>query len=192
MALQVNPACPMCGGTVNGVFPVQCPYCPFNRTILATGGVTHWQRTKWSEHTDIIVGRNVQLYGKPYNASFDYNGATKLEDVLRFGITFGDRIILPSSRGPHTNPGIIAYIPETIGSGTSIYSPDLVPCSDLFLMSPHNLQWSHAFPVLDDWIRQYYGGRTSTCRVCGAQTGFAQPVCAQCYSANNGDWQSFL
>src|SRR5262249_45219284 len=136
--------------------------------------------------------RQLGLYGKTHNASFDYNGLANLEDVLRFTVTFGDRATLLSSRGNHQNRVIITYIPEPIGSGTSICNPGSVPCSGVCLISPQSPTWSHTFPVMDDWVRQEFAGQTSACRFCGRQTGFAQPICALCYAANNGDWLSFL
>lgn len=185
-------SCPMCGFNVQGTFPAQCPNCPFSLTILATGGTTPWQQQKWNEHTDLLVGRQVQLYGKQYNASFDYAGAAKLEEVLRFTVTYGDRAALPSARGNYLNPVVLSYIPEPIGSGTSICQPSLVPCSGVCIISPQSTQWAHPFPVMDDWVRTTFPNQSSHCRLCGTQTGFAQPICSACYQQSQGNWISLL
>lgn len=185
-------SCPMCNFVVPGAFPAQCPSCSFSLSLLAVGGTTPFQRKKWKEHTDIVCGRQLQLRGKAYNASFDYSGVAKLEDVLRFTVTFGDRVEVPALRSNDHNPAIITYIPEPIGSGTSICNPGALPCSGVCLLSPHSNKWAHSFPVMDDWVQRKFPGRMSRCRICENQTGFAQPICPQCYVQHNGNWLSFL
>ena len=192
VALLLNPACPRCKHTVQGAFPVKCPSCEFSLSSIAAGGSTRWQQKKWGEHTDLLSGRQVSLHGKTHNASFDYKGVAKLEDLLRFTLTFGDRIELPSPRGNHNNPVIITYIPEPIGSGTNICNPSLVPCSGVCLISPQSSEWVHTFPVMDDWVQNKFASHTSSCRLCGHQTAFAHPICARCYTECNGDWMLYL
>jgi len=82
--------CPRCNQTIKGVFPNSCPYCGFTIDALAGRGTSSFQQKKWKEHTELLYGGTVSLFGKEYNASFDYKGIANLDDMVRFAITFGD------------------------------------------------------------------------------------------------------
>lgn len=187
-SLDITYDCPKCKGAIQGPFPPTGHNCGFNILGLAGIGTSSFQQKKWNQHTGILYGRNVSLYGKEFNASFDYNGYAQLKDLVQFTIMYGDRAQLPSTHGNHTNDVILSYVPEVIGSGTSIHSPGNVPCSGLCLISPGSSQYAHSFPVLDEWVQQQLNGHSSSCRICGGATSFAQPICAQCYR-QHGDWR---
>jgi hypothetical protein len=182
--------CPACNHEVQGAFPAQCPNCPFNVKALAGQGTSSFQKKNWNQHADILYGRNVGLYGKRFNTSFDHNGQAALDDLVRFTITYGDRVNVPTRN--NQTPAIVAYIPDIIGSGTSIHNPGLVPCSGIVLMSPHSTDYAHAYPMLDQWLQTAFPNVVSHCRVCGAATTVGQPVCAACYVDLGLDWQTLL
>lgn len=184
-------SCPRCGHQVKGAFPSQCPACDFNVSVVAGKGTTDFQRRKWNEHSDLLQGRDLQLYGKEYNASFDYRGSAALTDLARFALTYGDRVEIPTNNRPNSASYIVTYVPEIIGSGTVAFQPGTVPCSGIALVSPHSLKWGHPMPTIDDWVQKKFAGRASSCRLCGVPTAFAQPICANCY-AQYGDWRSLL
>jgi hypothetical protein len=186
-------SCPKCGHQVAGTFPSKCPNCTFDISALAGRGTTSFQVFKWNKHADLLQGRDIQLQsGEIYNASFDYNGQANLDDLVRFTITYGDRTTLPSARGSYQNPIILAYIPERIGAGTAIHFPGTVPCSGICLISPQSENYSHSFPVIDEWVQTTFAGTTSNCRICSSATSFGQPICAACYIKHGGGWRSFL
>ncbi len=185
--------CPKCGNEVEGPFPNQCPYCTFNLSALTGKGTTSFQQIKWDKHSDLLQGRNIQLYdGGTYNASFDYNGYTQLEDIVRFTITYGDRVAIPSPRGGHQNPVILSYIPEQLGAGTAIHFPGTVPCSGICLVSPQSDVYAHSFPVIDEWVQVTFSNDSSYCRICNSPTAFGQPICEKCYVERGSDWKNFL
>ena len=91
---QIQSQCIKCAALIPGAFPHKCPNCGFNIDELAGKQTNAFQITKWDEHTDLIQGRGIQLYGKDYNASFDFNGMARIEDL-----SFGDSVQLPSRSG---------------------------------------------------------------------------------------------
>ncbi len=184
--------CPSCHASVPVPFPTQCPCCPFTIDGLAGMGSSSFQVTKDQQHRDLLSGRNVSLYKKQFNASFDYYGDAELPDLVRFAISYGDRTTVKSSHGNHPTQLIVSYIPSIIGSGTSIYAPGNLPCSGICLMSPASANFSHSFPVLDDYVRSMSSGLIGTCRECGATNGFAQPFCSACYLKKSFDWKNWL
>jgi len=189
----IKSSCPRCSVELAGPFPVTCPNCGFSIDGLTGKGTTDFQIKKWKKHTDLLQGRAIQLSsGVTYNASFDYNGVAKLDDIVRFAIAYGDRAVIPSPRGKYNNPIIIAYIPEQIGTGTAIHFPGTVPCSGICLISPHSHTYAHSFPVIDEWVDSEFKGYTTNCRICNKQTSFAQPVCLDCYSDFNSDWRNLI
>lgn len=188
----MNCSCPRCNMTINGVFPHSCPSCGFSVSTLAGQGTSSFQQKNWKEHTDLLYGGTVGLYGKKYNASFNYKGVANLEDMVRFTITYGDTATIKDSRGIHDTQVILAYFPEVLGSGSAIYYHQMVPCSGLMVMSPSSLDHSHVFPVIDDWVQGTFPGRQSSCRLCGRPTDFGQPICADCYASGNNQWTELL
>jgi len=185
-------SCPSCGGTVAGVFPASCPHCPFTIDALAGRGTSQFQRIKWGEHSDILAGRAIQLYGKTMNASFDFRGQAALDDLVRFTLTFGDRASLPTRDG-HANPVIVSFIPKPIGAGTVLYQAGTVPCSGICIVSAHSIQYGHSFPVIGPWVQQKFQRSPGLgCRICSSPTSFAQPVCDRCYTTIGGDWMRLV
>lgn len=184
--------CPNCANHVPLPFPPTCPHCSFTIDGLTGKGTSSFQKKKDSQHRDLLYGRNVDLYKKQFNASFDFYGEAELPDLVRFSISYGDRTIVPSTHGSHPTELIVSYIPSVIGSGASIYGPGLLPCSGICLMSPASTGYAHSFPFLDDYVRSKFSGLSSTCRSCGDPTGFAQPFCTKCYQTKSLDWKSWL
>ncbi len=190
-SIPLNPPCPKCQQPVSGVFPSACPDCGFTIDAIAGRGTTDFQIKKAGQHSDLLYGRSIGLYGKVLNASFDFYGQANIDALVRFAITYGDRATLPSSRGGHQNPIIVSYIPEIIGSGITMYSQDTIPCSGICIISAHSLEWGHSFPILDQWMKVNFQGAKSNCKLCGAPTSFAEPVCNNCYQSN-GNWINLL
>ncbi len=184
--------CPCCNASVPVPFPIQCPHCAFTIDGLTGLGTSSFQTRKDREHRDLLIGRNVTLYGKQFNASFDYYGNAELPDIVRFAISYGDRTTVMSAHGNHPTPVIVSYIPAVMGSGTSIYSPGNLPCSGICLMSPASVNYSHSFLVLDDYVRNTFSGLSGVCRDCGVATGFAQPFCSECYNRQSFNWKKWL
>lgn len=184
--------CPRCKGLIKGVFPHECPYCDFTVSDLVGQGISPFQQKKWKEHTELLYRGSVGLYGKKYNASFNYRGVADLEDMVRFTITFGDTGIIKDSRGIHDNEVILSYFPEVLGTGTAICYHQGVPCSGVMVISPASFDYAHACPVIDDWVREKFPNQQSQCRLCGKRTDFGQPICADCYSKGNDNWKEFL
>ncbi len=184
--------CPQCNGWVDGIFPTQCPFCSLNINTLSGSATSNFANNKWQQHTTLLSGTTVPLFGKTFNASFDYNGLAKLTDLLQFALTYGDRTTIPDSRGINNNLIIVAYTPEVIGSGSAIHYPALVPCSGVMVMSPNSQIYAHSFPVIDEWVQNTIPIQTSFCRICASETGFGVPVCNNCYIENDWDWQKLL
>ena len=183
--------CPKCKVLVQVPFGYNCPNCDFNIDALSGKTTSSFQKRKWNEHTDIIQGRDIQLYGKEYNASFDYNGIEKLEDLIRFTITYGDREQFKSKRGNYNNDIIIGFIPEIIGSGTAIYVNSEVACSGVVIISPQSEIYAHSFPAMDQWIDNKFLGQHGFCKLCGNKMPFGHPICKGCYEKNN-NWLKLI
>lgn len=188
---ELRSHCPHCTATFAGPLPVECPSCGFNVGILAGQGTTDFQRRKWEEHTGILQGRDIELHNKEFNASFDFKGYARIDDLVRFTLTYGDRDEL-RSRGGYSSPAWMAYVPEPIGSGTCLYYRGTVSCSGLCIVSAHSTEYGHAFPMMDQWVADKYGDQPSRCRICGRPTLMAQPVCEDCYVEIEGDWTRLI
>jgi len=191
MSLENYSQCPKCGALVKGAFPNNCPTCSFNINGLIGKGTTSFQEMNWQKHTDILFGRNIQLAkGQTYNASFDFNGYEKLEDIVRYTITYGVRTDI-ESRHKKSNI-IISYIPEIIGAGTAIHFRNTVPCSGICLISPESENFSHSFPVIDEWVQVKFSNQSSFCRFCNKTTEFGQPICSNCYKEFGSNWKFLI
>jgi len=184
--------CPQCNISVEGIFPTQCPNCSLNINTLSGSATSDYSQKKWNEHTTLLSGSTVPLFGKTFNASFDYNGVAKIPDLIQFGLTYGDRTTMPGSRGGNNNLVIVAYTPEIIGSGSAIHYPNLVPCSGIVIMSPNSKNHVHSFPAIDEWVQQKFSNLKSFCKNCGVEIGFGVPVCNDCYRKYDSDWQKLL
>src|SRR4051812_47932579 len=164
----ITTICPSCGGTIHGAFGTSCPHCPLTVGPLAGRGTTDYQVRKWNEHTDILQGRDIQLYGRgSYNASFDYNGYAKIDDAVRYAITYGDRAYIQQPGRPHKTLYIAAYLHEQIGAGTAIHFPGTVPCTGIVLVSANSGGWGHSHPFIEEWANRTFAGQISHCRTCG-------------------------
>lgn len=160
---------------------------------MAGAPISSFQVKNWGQHSDLLAGRNIQLYGKQYNASFDFAGKANLQDLVRFTITFGSSGIVPGRNGRADCQTMLAYVPQTIGSGVMQAAPSInVPCSGICLLSYTSVDYKHSYPVLDDWVRQTFTGQTATCRECGEVTGFGHCICSNCYLKSNWDWTNYL
>jgi len=183
--------CPKCKNLVDIPFGYYCPNCDFNIDALTGKTTSSFQAIKWNEHTDILQGRDIELYGKEFNASFDYNGFTKLEDLIRFTITYGDRGKIQSQRGNNENDIIVGFIPEIIGSGTAIYVNSEVPCSGVVIISPQSEMYAHSFPAIDQWINNKFLGHIGCCKLCGKEMPFGHTICNECYEKYN-NWLKLI
>lgn len=180
--------CPSCSAVVQGPFTGVCPDCGFNDKHLTGIQTSSFQSRKWHEHNDLLTGNTISLYGKTYNASFDQFGNQSLQEIIRYGITFGTRTTLAASRGNHINQVIVSYIPAIIGSGITAYTTGVYACSGICIISPQQYQFGHPFPILDSWVSQSFPNATTNCTVCGAPTQFGYAFCANCHTRYGKNW----
>lgn len=188
---QTNVSCPACQKSVSLPFPSRCPYCAFNIDGLAGRGTSSFQTGKYLQHGDILQGRNIGLYGKQFNASFDYNGSASLDDLVRFALSFGDRATVQPRNRPYITDYVVAYVPEIIGSGTSVINTGPIPCSGVALISPASVDYSHSFPVIDTFVQSTFANHKGSCKSCGATVSFGFPFCGTCYLLY-GDWRKLI
>ena len=150
-----NAPCPVCSGMVPIPFPYDCPLCHATFDGILGKGTSSFQVKNNFEHRDLIRGREIKLYNRwECNASFDFYGDAMLTDLVRFTVSYGHRATVPSDRGNKQTNVIVSYIPQIIGSGA--YADNmacLLPCSGLLLSSPASVNYSHSFPLLDDYVR---------------------------------------
>jgi hypothetical protein len=186
--------CVKCHSKLEAPFPRECPRCGFSLDHLYGKKLSDFQKNKRKKHTDLLSGRKIQLHGSTYNASFDNYGDASLEDLVRFTISYGHLAKLPSKGGRGENELVVAFIPETIGSGVSIYDTTYapVPCSGVGIISPASETYGHGFPILDDWLHLTFKTEKGDCVSCGTPTAFGHPFCNKCYDANGLDWRNFL
>jgi len=183
--------CPKCNTTLVAPFLVACPACGFTLGHLL-GQPSPEGEAKQLKHNELLTSGSISLYGGELNASFDYYGFLSLPDLVRYTVSYGHHATVPSPRGHHHNPVVVAYVPEIIGSGVSRYSTDYNPCSGLCIISPGSERWGHPFPVLEQWVQQQFPGVQGTCAVCGANTPFGHTLCHEHYANLTGDWRKLL
>lgn len=188
---QQDAPCPACHTSVSLPFPSQCPFCDFNINGLAGRGTSDFQRSKYQEHNDIPSGRKIDLYDKEINASFDYNGSASLDDLVRFALSYGDRATIQPANRPYTTDRIVAYVPEIIGSGTSLIDTGPIPCSGVVLISPASRTHSHAYPAIDTYVQSAFADHSGSCKSCGTPVRFGFPFCDTCYP-KYGDWRKLI
>lgn len=188
---QISVACPRCKNVEQGPFGTSCQ-CGFTIRDLSGQSTNPWIVNKDQQHHELLTEGAVSLFGKKYNASFTYNGIVMLEDLVRFTITYGSRTTIPSIRGAHPTEIILAFVPEVIGSGTSVFEPGLVPCSGIVLMSPGSMNHGHSFPALQQYVNDTFSSLGNTCKSCGKQIDFGQPFCVECYYLHNIDWRELI
>jgi hypothetical protein len=183
--------CPKCGHQLSVPFNSPCPSCGLwiEHLIGLTGN--SFQRARWSDHTTLITGNNVNLGTKDYNASFNYIGVGNIDDLVKFTMLFGHDATLTNGRGIATLYRV-AYLTEIVGSGSSIYFPGLAPCSGVCVISPNSEDYGHTYPILSGWVASRFGHVFGTCRICGCQTPFAIIICSACSSGLNFDWNKML
>lgn len=186
--------CLKCGKTSMKPMSYPCFSCGFDIDHLTGIKLSQFQVRKWDEHSQLITGQNISLFGKEYNCSFDYNGISNISDLVTYTINYGTDVNIPSNRGAHVNPVKISFIPEIIGSGTSVYynAGDTFPCSGCCVISPVSIDYGHPFPILRDWVIQEFGTQKSTCFICGKDVDFGLSICNECYEKKGGDWHEFL
>lgn len=178
--------------------PIRFP-CPTCRK-----GIDHLDGTtpsisfikKYKEHTDLIGGSGINLYGKTMNCSFDHIGVAKLSDLVEFTMNFGHEATVLSLHGGHPTPVRVAYIPQVFGRGAKKSDPYTlisgIPCSGCCVMSPCSIIYGHPFPVITEWVSDKFATSSGNCSVCGVVTSFGMGVCGRCYSSHGYDWQSML
>jgi len=186
--------CVQCHEKLEAPFRGTCPHCGFSLQHLFGKKLSDFQKQKRDKHCDLLFGRKIQLHGSNYNASFDSYGDANLEDLMRFTLSYGHHAKLPSRGGRHENEIVLAFIPDIIGSGISVYDTDYQPltCSGVAVISPASQDYGHGFPVLDDWVHQTFKTEEGFCVSCGALTAFGHPLCHKCYEARGSDWLKFL
>ena len=192
--MEIYYNCPSCGKEFLAPFSGCCSNCGFSIDHLTGKCLSDFGRGKALKHTEPPKGTPISLEDGQYNAFFNYNGEAKLEYLVKFAISYGDRDILPPASGRrHENPIIVSYIPEIIGSGTSIYNRNLLPCSGICVISPHSYEHGHPFPVIDNWVNEKYSCKITKCKFCGEEdTGFGQPFCVKCYNKYNINWENMV
>lgn len=183
--------CPRCKTKNRIPFIGQCPNCGFTIDHLSGKRLSDFQQRKFKKHTELLYSDTISLDGE-YNASFTHKGNEQLEDLINFTISYGDRVILPSTRGTHHNLAIISYVPEIIGSGTTIYNIGYLPCSGICIVSPQSYIFGHPFPVIDSWVRRNFKGTISKCKICGREAKIGQPMCRKCYRRYDNNWKNTL
>jgi hypothetical protein len=113
--------------------------------------------------------------------------------LIRFTLSYGHRSKLPSRGGRYQNDAVVAFIPAIQGSGVSIYNAlGPVPCSGTCIISPASETFGHAFPILDDWLKETFPKEAGRCFFCGTSTPFGHSLCAKCYDHRGGDWRAWL
>src|SRR2546427_5426457 len=112
MSEPISCLCVRCYAKLPAPFPEVCPHCGFGLEHLAGKKLSDFQKHKREKHTDLLLGRKIQLYDGSYNASFDNYGDANLEDLIRFTISYGHHAKLPSKGGRRENEIIVAFIPE--------------------------------------------------------------------------------
>lgn len=186
--------CPKCQNAVDVPFPQACPYCGFSLDHLTGKKLSDFQKGKKDKHGDLLYGRNISLRGSEFNASFDSYGDANLEDIVRFAMSYGHRILLPGKAGRASCPLVVGFIPNVVGSGISVYDKGYEPvaCSGVAVVSPQSEIYGHPIPALDAWVDKMFAGKTGYCGSCGDSTPFGHPICAKCYAKNGQDWRHFL
>jgi len=183
--------CPKCKTKNEIPFIGKCPNCGFTIDHLSGKRLSDFQQRKFEQHNELLYSDTISLDGE-YNASFTHKGNEQLEDLINFTISYGDRVILPSARGTYHNPAIISYVPEIIGSGTTIYNIGYLPCSGICIVSPQSYIFGHPFPVIDSWVGRNFEGIISKCKICGREVNIGQPMCRKCYRRYDNNWKNIL
>jgi hypothetical protein len=130
--------CVSCSGLMNTML-IKCPACgcDYGHLINPTSpeGIIKKQK-----HAEIVINGTISLGNGPgkFNASFDYNGVSSLDKLVRFTAAFGHRTQISSGPGRVASDVIFSYIPEVIGSGISQYSTGNEGCSGICIISPAN------------------------------------------------------
>ncbi len=191
----IHVRCPRCERVSTGPFGHSCQGagCGFTIDDLSGQSTQQWIISKDQQHRELLSTGRVSLFNKKYNASFDYNGVAKLTDLVRFAITYGSRTTIPRCHGTETTAVILAFVPEIIGSGLSIYDKGLLPCSGVVLMSAGSYGHGHSYPALQRYVTQEFGSLKDVCKACGnAQTDFGQPFCPRCYYDHQINWTHII
>ena len=188
---QILVACPRCKKVAPGPFGNSC-HCGFTIDDLSGKSTEQWIIGKDKQHRELLTYGTVTLFKKEYNASFTHDGIVKLTELVRFCITFGSRTTVNSAHGGHPTDIILAFVPEVIGSGTSIIERGLVPCSGIVLMSPGSMNHGHSFPALQSYVTNTFASLKDACKECGKPTDFGQPFCADCYTQHTIDWLTLI
>lgn len=185
--------CPRCGATLKTPFVPPCSNCGFEIDHLTGKHLSDFQKEKWDKHRELFCGATVSLGDGDYNASFNYAGDAKIDLLTKFAISYGHESTLPSPRGTYLNPVRVAFVPEIIGSGTSVGMIGNVPVSGFCLISPHSEMFGHSFPAITDWVTEIFGDVGGVCRFCGRATQFGLVVCDKCYTDSHvNDWTKLL
>lgn len=189
---QILVPCPRCQKVAPGPFGHTCPDCGFTIDDLSGQSTEPWIIKKDQQHRELLTSGTVSLFKKQYNASFTHNGVAMLPDLVRFGITYGSRTTITSMHGGHPTDIILAFVPEVIGSGMSIFQAGLVPCSGVMMMSPGSMNHGHSFPTLQQYVASAFGALKDKCKECGDPTDFGQPFCGVCYARYKLDWTKLI
>ena len=184
--------CVSCGGLMNTML-IKCPACMFDYGHLLNPTSPEGVEKK-EKHTELVIHGTVSLGNGPgkFNASFDYNGVSSLDKLVRFTAAFGHRTQISSGPGRISSDVIFSYLPEVIGSGVSEYWAGNQACSGICIISPASPVWGHLFPAMDSWVRSKDPGTPWKCTVCRNSVSFGQVFCATCYTKFGSDWRTFI
>lgn len=186
--------CIGCSRTYSTPVRYPCANCGFSLDHLDGTSRSFFQQRKWGEHTELVTGSAVSLGTKEWNCSFDTIGFSQVTDLVSFTLNYGDKLQLPSSRGRHINDVYVSFIPEIIGSGTSVHYTILgtQACSGCCVISPQSINYGHPFPILHDWVNAKFTATKKTCRSCSNETHLGLTFCWDCYTKAGNDWRKFL
>jgi len=185
-------ACPKCKAELSAPFVPPCD-CGFDLSHLDGTSLSAHQVGKRDKHNSLITGSGLSLHGGEFNASFTHAGNGSLTELLRFTVSFGDIGVVPSAHGGHSNEVRIAYVPEIIGSGVSLYQHGEVACSGVCIISPASFNFGHPYPVLDEWVQRQFSEANSVCKRCKqTATVFGEVFCRDCYDEIGDDWRALL
>ena len=185
--------CVSCGHSMNTQL-IRSPgcHCDYGHLINPTAPEAI---TKKEKHEELVLQGTLSFGDGPgkFNASFDFNGVSSLDKLVRFTAAFGHRTQISSGPGRTPSDVILSYVPEVIGSGVSKYWTGTQPCSGICIISPASPTWGHLFPAMDSWVKSKANpGSVWTCATCTNPVAFGQAFCADCYANHGADWRTFV
>jgi hypothetical protein len=184
--------CVSCGSPMSTQL-IRCPGCFFDYGHLVNPTDPEAIEKK-EKHEELVLHGTLSLGTGPgkFNASFDYNGVSSLDKLVRFTVAFGHRTQISSGPGRTPSDVILSYVPEVIGSGISNFAAGPQSCSGICIISPTSPTWGHLFPAMDSWVQNKSPQTTWMCATCSNAVQFGQAFCPECYVKHGSDWRTFM